>query len=260
MANKNFKITMAGNTEKELIAPCMVTDSSIFSEICQKEYDRQHRIQLADKLAKAQDSLAKALEKGVDKLKKDELKAKIEIAREAFTAFEEEVQKRVGVDGVLPTNYYTPTNDRLASCYVWAMLKTGGNFNISGFRQLWSSAKIYKNEYKDTESFEEKQRKDFKILKEMTQAVLSQIFNCASTDNNAYKNFTVGIPSAWVVNGFADCVYGKLNQTKTGISRQYLKESESTRQLILGYLQYLGVVVDSTTKASEPESMETRML
>lgn len=262
MANKLFKITIAGESSKELLAPCMVTDSTIFAEVCQKEYDRQHRIQLSDKVSKAQDALAKALEKGeVTKVKKDELKAKIESAKEAFTNFEAEVLKRVGSEsGELPEGYYAPTGDRLASIYVWSMFKTGANFNITGFHSLWVNAKIYKCDYADNEETTDLQKKAFKALKESTQAVLSQVFNTVNEETNAYKNYTVGLPSAWVVNNFADSVYGKLVPSKKGISRQFLKESESTRQLVLNYLQFLGVVVDDSVKKSEPESMETRTI
>lgn len=258
MANKMFKITVSGNTEKELLAPNTVVDSAIFADLCQREYDRQRRIQLGDKLAKAQDALNKALEKGVDKVKKAELVAKIEVAKELLDSFIKEVADRVGEEK-LAQDYYLPTGDRLASAYIWSMFKTGGAFPITGFRELWVQTKCYKCNYKDSELQTEEQRKDFKSLKECGKVVLSQVFNTTS-DSGAYKNATVKLLSAWVINGFADSVYGKLAQSKSGIYRQYLKEVESTRQLILGYLQFLGVSVDETIKKSEPESMETRSI
>ena len=85
---KNFKIYIAGNTEKELVAPKQVVNVERFGTDIQLEYDRQHYLQLSDKYGKAVASRTKALEKGeVSKVKKADLDAKVETAKEALDTF-----------------------------------------------------------------------------------------------------------------------------------------------------------------------------
>lgn len=262
MTNKNFTITVAGNIEKEVTAPNNVADIVRFQELIQREYDRQHHIQLTDKLKKAESTLARALEKGVKGAEKDEKVAKVNIAKEAVKAFEDEVSQRTCKDmESLQKEYFKPTGNRLASAYTWAMFKTGGIFNITGFHDLWVLAKSYKSDYADSEEFTTERLKDFKALKESGRDVLAQVFNTTGGEGSIYKSHTTKTLSAWVANSFADAVYGKLVQSGTGISRTYLKEQEASRQLILVYLQFLGVIVeDSVKKTFKPESMETRKI
>ena len=128
---KNFKIYIAGNTEKELVAPKQVVNVERFGTDIQLEYDRQHYLQLSDKYGKAVASRTKALEKGeVSKVKKADLDAKVETAKEALDTFKSELVERYSEDNFCPK----PTNNRIASIYVWAYFKTGGTFTLTGMQ------------------------------------------------------------------------------------------------------------------------------
>lgn len=90
---------------------------------------------------------------------------------------------------------------------------------------------------------------------------MSPVFNTANdgTDDSMYKNFTLGATPAWVANNLCAFIWGKLQAGSKGLKRNYGKEVEASRQLILSYLEYLGIPVDDAIKVSAEESMETRM-
>lgn len=258
MSNKTFKITITGKNEKKLFAPKQVVNVQRFGEDVQLEYDRQHYLQLSDKYSKAVASRTKALEKGeVSKAKKADLDAKVESAKEALDTFKSELVERYSEDSFCPK----PTSNRIASVYVWAYFQTGGTFTLTGFHSLYVNAKDYQATYNDVESFDADRQRDFKYVKELCKDIMSPVFNTANdgTDDSMYKNFTLGATPAWVANNLCAFIWGKLQAGSKGLKRNYGKEVEASRQLILSYLEYLGIPVDDAIKVSAEESMETRM-
>lgn len=115
--------------------------------------------------------------------------------------------------------------------------------------------------YNDVESFDADRQRDFKYVKELCKDIMSPVFNTANdgTDDSMYKNFTLGATPAWVANNLCAFIWGKLQAGSKGLKRNYGKEVEASRQLILSYLEYLGIPVDDAIKVSAEESMETRM-
>lgn len=254
---KNFKIYIAGNTEKELVAPKQVVNVERFGTDIQLEYDRQHYLQLSDKYGKAVASRTKALEKGeVSKVKKADLDAKVETAKEALDTFKSELVERYSEDNFCPK----PTNNRIASIYVWAYFKTGGTFTLTGMHSLYIYAKDYQATYNDTESFDADRQKAFKEVKDLCKQVIAPVFNTTSDgEDSTYKNFTLGATPAWVANNVCSFIWGSLSASSKGLKRSYGKEAEAQRQLILSCLEYLGIPVEDSVKVSAEESMETRM-
>lgn len=252
---KNFNILVVGNVGKELVAPKQVVNVELFSENIQKEYDRQYYIYLSDRVTKAKNSLASAKKKDdTTKEKIAELERKVALAEKALVDFKEELVVRNGEENYLPL----PTKDKVASTYVWAYFSTGGEFALSGFHSLYVLAKDYARTYNDSEEFTPERVKDFKRVKELCKEACS-FFN--TSENDVYKNFTLPSCSAWIANNVCSFIWGKLSGSKKGkgLTRAYGKEQETARQLILSYLQFLGVPVEEDVKKAPVEDMFTRV-